>query len=144
MLNIEKYKDEILNEYQQLTNKKPQNYSDGTRMNKAIKMIASRHCGKPLLGAARPFEWLCEEYKEPVLDDAEKKYLSAVIRPFRCDVKFISKEITFIGDRYRIKIITKQSFYGAAPECIILPSFEADMYKGMELGRKYTLEELVL
>lgn len=27
--------------------------------------------------------WLDMEHKEPILDDAEKKYLSAVIRPFR-------------------------------------------------------------
>ena len=29
-----------------------------------------------------------EEYKEPVLDDEEKKYLSAVIKPFRGRVKY--------------------------------------------------------
>ena len=83
MLNIEKYKDEILNEYQQLTEKLIPNCSDGQRMNKAIKEIAFKHCGKRLLGASDPFKWLCEEYKEPILDDVEKDYLSAVIKPFR-------------------------------------------------------------
>jgi hypothetical protein len=39
---------------------------------------------------------------------------------------------------------TQKLFDGACPECIILLTFEADMYKGMELGRKYTLEELGL
>lgn len=28
-------------------------------------------------------EWMSQPYKEPILDDSEKKYLSAVIRPFR-------------------------------------------------------------
>lgn len=36
MLNIEKYKDEILNEYRQLMSKNTPYYMDGTRMNKAI------------------------------------------------------------------------------------------------------------
>lgn len=143
MLNIEKYKDKIIEEYQNLL-KKAVIDGDGNRMNKAIKIIAFKHCGKKLLGASSTFKWLCEEYKEPILDEVEKKYLSAVIRPFRCDVKFISKETTNIKNRYRIMILTKQSFDGACSECIILPSFEADMYKGMKLGRKYTLEELGL
>ena len=32
-------------------------------------------------------EWLEEEYKPPILDDVEKAYLSAVIKPFRKDRK---------------------------------------------------------
>ena len=94
-------------------------------------------------------EWLNQEYKEPILDEAEKTYLREVIRPFRGNVKFISKEIGFVECRYRIKIVVKQSFrtgshYGDCQEWVILPSSEDDMYKGMELGRKYTLEELGL
>ena len=38
-----------------------------------------------------------EEYKEPVLDEKEKEYLSAVIRPFRDRVKYIYK-INVIDD----------------------------------------------
>ena len=148
MKNIEKYKDEIIEEYQNLI-KTTAIDGDGNRMNKAIKIIAYKHCGKTLMGASKPFIWLCEEYKEPILDEAEKTYLREVIRPFRGNVKFISKEIGFVECRYRIKIVVKQSFrtgshYGACQEWVILPSSEDDMYKGMELGRKYTLEELGL
>ena len=90
MLNIEKYKDEILNEYQQRMNNNTSNYSDGTRMNKAIKTIAYKHCGKLLHGASSPFKWLCEEYKEPpILDEVEKEYLRAVIKPFRNRIRCI-------------------------------------------------------
>lgn len=93
-------------------------------------------------------EWLNQEYKEPILDEAEKTYLREVIRPFRCYVKYISKETAFIENRCRIKIVVKQfvkkSYDGDLEEWIILPSFKGDMYKGMELGRKYTLEELGL
>ena len=35
-------------------------------MNKAIKTIAYKHCGKQLCGASSTFKWLCEEYKEPI------------------------------------------------------------------------------
>ena len=31
------------------------------------------------------FSWLEQEYKPPILDDVEKAYLSAVIKPFRKD-----------------------------------------------------------
>ena len=36
-------------------------------------------------------EWLNLEYKDPILDDVEKEYLSAVIKPFRKKVSYISK-----------------------------------------------------
>jgi hypothetical protein len=140
MLNIEKYKGEIKERM-----KKPYNLMD------LLERLMAEKTGRDFedIYITNVFDWLSEEYKKPILDEVEKKYLNAVIRPFRCDVKFISKEITFIEDRYRIKIITKQSitkqsFDGACQECTILPSFETDMYKGMELGRKYTLEELGL
>lgn len=141
MLNIEKYKDEIIEEYQNLM-KTTAIDGDGNRMNKAIRTIAYKHCRKILLGASNPFKWLCEEYKYPILDDEEKTYLREVVRPFRCYVKYISKEIAFIEDRCRIKIVVKQSYDGNCEEWIILPSFKGDMYKGMELDRNYTLEEL--
>lgn len=136
MLNIEKYKDEILNEYKQLTNKDTSS-SDGTRMNKAIRKIALKHCGKRLIGASNPFKWLCEEYKEPILDDVEKDYLSAVIKPFRKRIKYIqllcndSKQYLYI-----------ELFSG---DCMDFPFFKANtMYKGMEPKKRYSLDELGL
>ena len=90
MLNIEKYKDEIIEEYQNLM-KTTAIDGDGNRMNKAIKTIAYKHCRKILLGASNPFKWLCEEYKEPILDDVEREYLSAVIKPFRKKISYIRK-----------------------------------------------------
>lgn len=79
MINAEKYKDEIIEEYQNLL-KKTVIDGDGNRMNKAIKTIAYKHCGKQLCGASSTFKWLCEEYKEPVklskLEYDILKYLS--------------------------------------------------------------------
>lgn len=87
--------------------------------------------------------WLDMEHKEPILDEAEKKYLSAVIKPFRDDVKDIIKiesiyRLPDDGSEY-IKICM------CSDEEINLPYFRyGTMYKGMEVGRRYTLDELGL
>ena len=71
-----------------------------------------------------------------LLDDAERRYLSAVIRPFRNDEMRICKKNDGDYEEY-IFFAGEKSFY--------LPNFEAGtMYKGMELGRGYMLEELGL
>lgn len=79
MLNAEKFKDEINEEYLNLLKRNVID-GDGNRMNKALKTIAFKHCGKQLCGASSTFKWLCEEYKEPVklskLEYDILKYLS--------------------------------------------------------------------
>lgn len=79
MINAEKYKDEINEEYLNLLKRNVID-GDGNRMNKAIKTTAYKHCGKQLCGASSTFKWLCEEYKEPVklskLEYDILKYLS--------------------------------------------------------------------
>ena len=138
MLNIEKYKDEIIEEYQNLI-KTTAIDGDGNRMNKAIRTIAYKHCRKILLGASNPFKWLCEEYKEPILDDVEREYLSAVIKPFRNKVKYIAKLNGFSEARQFIRIIMCDC------DCANLPFFKGGtMYKGMEADKLYSLEELGL
>lgn len=82
-------------------------------------------------------KWLDMEHKEPILDEAERAYLSAVIRPFRKSVISIEKS-TIYGEGEVICIDTEKSD-------IVLPPFEeGTMYDGMEVGREYTLEELGL
>lgn len=84
------------------------------------------------------FSWLEQEYKPPILDDVEKAYLSAVIKPFRKDVAYIEKCI-FSMDTYYVQISTKTN------ENINLPNFRIkSMYTGMKENRRYTLEELGL
>lgn len=74
-----------------------------------------------------------------ILDDAEKRYLKGVIRPFRDKVLGITKFLdTKTGEEY-IAIDTGEEM-GA-----LLPDFEANtMYEGMVLRKEYTLEELGL
>ena len=138
MLNIEKYKDEIIEEYQNLI-KTTAIDGDGNRMNKAIRTIAYKHCRKILLGASNPFKWLCEEYKEPILDGVEREYLSAVIKPFRKKISYIRKRKDLTkGKKYiQIELYDGDTMY--------FPYLANDeIYKGMELDRNYTLEELGL
>ena len=81
--------------------------------------------------------WLNSEYKEPILTEEEREYLSAVIKPFRNEVLNIKKKSNYLA---WISIVMKDR------EIIKLPFFEksSEMYKGMELNREYTLEELGL
>lgn len=74
--------------------------------------------------------------KEEILDDAEKEYLSAVIKPFRDRVKYIKKNH---GNNFEYIHINVNG------EWLHFPYFKKDtMYKGMEVGKKYSLEEIGL
>ena len=82
--------------------------------------------------------WLDKEHEEEsILSNAEKKYLSVVIRPFRDRVRSITKNPKMNGKgEYIVIDIGFQ---------MIFPDFKSNtMYKGMGLGKKYTLEELGL
>lgn len=75
--------------------------------------------------------------EKEILDEKEKEYLSAVIRPFRDRVNYIAKK--GVRKEY-IQIVLKKD-----NECFFLPYFEkGTMYKGMEADKKYTLKELRL
>lgn len=86
----------------------------------------------------------CEVIKllKPILDGVEKEYLSHIIKPFKEKITFImktdydnNKEYIFIEyyEESNIKYI------------IEFPSFKkGTMYKGMELDKQYTLEDLEL
>lgn len=82
-------------------------------------------------------EWMAQTYRETILDDVEKDYLSAIIKPFKCDVDYICKRLNHGG--YYIAIVSNGS------DVTKLPYFpNNEMYKGMELDRRYKLKELGL
>ena len=84
------------------------------------------------------------EVEEPILDDAERKYLSSVIRPFRDRIEFIRKREMDIGDGAQYINIVYSSEYDD-DDNFCLPYFKKDtMYKNMKLNKEYTLEELGL
>lgn len=87
-------------------------------------------------------EWLDMEYVEPILDDAEKRYLKGVIRPFRNQIISIYKEQ--FGFNHESIIIEYYDF-DRSQSTLCLPQFEkGSMYAGMKTGWRYTLEELGL
>lgn len=82
------------------------------------------------------------EAKEEILDEAEKRYLRGVIRPYKT-VKYINKS-TYGGGRKASVTITVIDIDGDNWE-IQLPPFETkNMYKNMKNDKEYTLEELRL
>lgn len=80
----------------------------------------------------------------PILDDAEKRYLENVIKPFRNDAAFIMKHHESLRGFEQIIIGYKSDllddrFYFRLP-----PFKEGAMYEGMESDLKYSLDELGL
>ena len=83
-------------------------------------------------------KWLEEEYKPNILEEKEKEYLAAVIKPFREKVKYIQKCFDLGSEAY-IYIYVKKC------GSMIFPTFRrGTMYKGMEVDKRYTLEDLGL
>ena len=90
--------------------------------------------------------WLDKEHEEEsILSNAEKKYLSAVIRPFRDQVRSITKNPKMNGKGEYIVIDIGFQLENRHKFFMFFPDFKSNtMYKGMELGKEYTLEELGL
>lgn len=85
------------------------------------------------------FKWLLEEAKEPVLDKVEREYLSATIKPFRKMIAYIVKAQDFDDGKQCIRIILQNG------DGMHFPYLNDDaMYKGMEVNKDYSLEELGL
>lgn len=81
------------------------------------------------------------EYKPEILDEVEKRYLRGIIRPFKDKVKTIKKYVYSSGNAtIDIRIESSKDSW-----LIKLPPFKkGEMYKNMEDGKEYTLEELGL
>lgn len=84
--------------------------------------------------------WLEEEYKPQILDEKEKEYLSAVIKPFREDVECIMKFGRCSVEKEFIHISMKDN----CDNCTLPDFLKGTMYKGMERSKRYTLKELGL
>ena len=91
----------------------------------------------------RAIEWLEQEHIEPILNDVEKRYLEAVIRPFKDRVKKLKKSEIFKD--YAELYINVASMIDPATDDFCLPVFgKNDAYLGMEYDKEYTIVELGL
>lgn len=135
MLNIEKYKKEVIARF------------DTCQMERMINDITGfNYCGSAhdhcTPCAEYVYKWLLSEYKEPILNDAEREYLSAVIKPFRDKVKFIKLPSY---DCLNLIYTCIRMYDNCGNEIVRLPNFKiGTMYKGMKIDKNYTPEELCL
>lgn len=142
MLNAEKYKDEI----QKLLDR-----GDDATLNKKTKKVVScreTNCYNCAFFTIKSCvyereKWLISEYKEQILTEEEREYLKAVIKPFKKHVKTIMKAKQ-VATLYAITIDIEEKYNYET--FLQFPPFEksSGMYKGMELGKAYTIEELGL
>ena len=85
---------------------------------------------------------------KPILDEKEKEYLGNIVKPFRNKIIGITKyDYSTNGEYIHIKLkrTISPADYFIPLECIDLPIFKRNtMYKGMEVKKEYTLEQLDL
>ena len=131
MLNIEKYKEEILRYGGYQHSLMCLIYEDIMKKNDCTGCCSK--CRRETI------EWLTSEYEESILTDEEKACLKKIIKSKRDSVIYISK-IAFLkgteNEFTNIVIATKSTL-----EAVATPSIP---FEGMELEREYSLEELGL
>ena len=131
MLNIEKYKKEILKYVGNKHSMMCLIYEDIMKKNDC-----TGNCSKC---RRETIEWLASEYKESILTDEEKACLKKIIKPKRDSVIHIRK-IAFLkgteNEFTNIVIATKGTL-----EAVATPGMP---FEGMKLEREYSLEELGL
>lgn len=128
MKNIEKYKDEILN-------------SSRADLTCCVNdSILGKNCYRTCNECKKhAMQWLLSEAEEPILDEVEREYLSYGIRQFREKIECIYKHQMSYIDEYYIAVRLKDGY------SLRYPRFKGNtMYKGMEVEKEYTLEELGL
>lgn len=131
MLNIEKYKKEILRYSGYQHSLVCLIYEDIMKKNDC-----TGNCSKC---RRETIEWLTSEYKESILTDEEKACLKKIIKPKRDSVIHIRKVAFLKGTENEftnIVIATKGTL-----ETVATPGMP---FEGMKLEREYSLEELGL
>ena len=108
-------------------------YFELVKANKFYKTLPNDFTGKLTIDKGQVIK---KEEKKEILDEVEKEYLRAVIKPFRKSITYIIKETAI--DKEYIEL-------GLDYDVIDLPYFKkGKMYKGMKEDKEYTLEELGL
>ena len=132
MTNLEFYKNEIKEQYEEY-----KKFSNSDTFTQDLADVLFAIWKKHRTTRDDLLDWLCEEHQ--ILDKEEKEYLSAVIKPFRDRITYISKEQTLGETKERIIIKYDNDSRMA------LPFFEKGKeYMGMKIDKEYTLEELGL
>lgn len=140
MKNIEKYYDEI-----------KQKLQTSSVLNQSCSVFKIRtgrddcsdcHCKEC---GIKSFEWLNQEYKEPILNDDEKEIVRSMcdfIHKFGCTVIAVRK--CDVGNGYCLIRATFKYTVTGRLYLMDSPYFNNDMFERMKIGNEYTLEELRL
>ena len=105
------------------------------KVNTFYKTLPNNYSGKLTIEKGQVIE---KEDKREILDEVEKEYLRAVIKPFRKKINYISKNRLEYNKFEFISIELRG-------DSMTFPNFKKNtMYKGMMSGKEYTLEELGL
>lgn len=104
--------------------------------------------GFPYVGMFEPIKWEDDEptlikdiYDPQILDEAEREYLKTILKPFHEKVDYVVKlwEHFDDGECYSKEYLFIKFYDGSFG----FPSFDpGKMYSGMELDKKYKLDEL--
>ena len=133
MLNIERYKDKVA--------EKMKNNDLGS----SLARVFYEYCEDygPTMAESDILDWLLSD--APILTEKERKYLKGVIAPFRDSVICIKKVGLAGYEHICIYVKSPDLSEFDFPVTMDFPSFETGkMYKGMELNKKYSLEEMGL
>lgn len=139
MKNIEKYEEEI--------NKEIANFRDIPCIVKDLKdggCGESRNC---VTCSMEMLHWLSQEYKESILTEEDKKILKDVINvfnSFKKEIADIRKRHICRGCYLYINYIDRGEDVSCIETHTTLPFNGDKLFKGMELNKSYTLEELGL
>lgn len=108
-------------------------------------------CGKPIAEYKAIYEithseivlkWLDMEHREPILNDAEREYLKMVLKPFHENVAYVEK-VHYYSMNGDTSFSLAFLFIKLHDEKLKFPNFDSrKMYLGMELNKKYKLDEL--
>ena len=142
MKNIEKYKDEIL---------KYAGYQHSLMCLIYENIMKKNDCAGCCSKCKREtIKWLTSEYKEPILTDKEKAYLKSVVEPKKDDVLCIRKWRFYEGTKQEYATVTiyekhptstSDNSYWTLLDFVVT---EEMPFKGMELQKVYTIEDLKL
>ena len=109
-------------------------------------IYTTEDCWKPVVLSGKEYQQKTIQHNNQLLvemsplDDVERKYLKAVIKPFRDNVNYVKKYSFENGEKEFIGISFKND-----NGYFSFPAFKkGTMYNNMKEGEKYTLEELGL
>lgn len=126
MLNIEKYKNEIIDEWIK---------SEDCDLLENIKCVAHKNGLKDTHGirdiqCRKIMDWLCDEYQEPLLNDKEKDLLKYLIGAFPSIYSaYVGEHFIFLKSKDDGQLVTFSKMHG---------------FQNLESRKEYTLKELGL